>query len=255
VCAKVRGESGGPGGTPKFARYCPASISVCWACCSLLSTCCWASSFCSWVCCSESESAWSWFNSFRIQLILGVVKLILLLFLLLLLLRLRGVEVVIVIGWRDVVAIPGEVLQRLHRRREVLGKGAGRKGRGIGTGGGIGPSWAESSVPADTDATAISLVPGGKTSTNASAAMIAGTATTACSRRERLRARTAALTSQRLIRRSTPVAIAHSAAVSGDTAQIELCPRYEHITDPLKLRAGARRLLGRASVLTHWFGV
>jgi hypothetical protein len=67
----------------------------------------------------------------RIQLVLGLVKLILLLlFLLLLLLRLRGVEVVIVIGWRDVVAIPGEVLERLHRRREVLGKGAGRKGRG-----------------------------------------------------------------------------------------------------------------------------
>jgi len=161
----------------------------------------------------------------RIQLVLGLVKLILLLlFLLLLLLRLRGVEVVIVIGWRDVVAIPGEVLQRLHRRREVLGKGAGRKGRGIGTGGGIGPSGAESSVPTDADATAISLVPGGKTSTNASAAMIAGTATTACSRRERLRARTAALTSQRLIRPSTPVAIAHSAAVSGDTPRLS-CAR------------------------------
>ena len=45
---------------------------------------------------------------------MGLVKLILLLFLPLLLLRLRRVEVVIVIGWRDVVAIPSEVLQRLH---------------------------------------------------------------------------------------------------------------------------------------------
>jgi hypothetical protein len=148
----------------------------------------------------------------------------LLLFLLLLLPRLRGVEVVIVIGWRDVVAIPGEVLQRLHRRREVLARGPGGRGGGIGTGGGIGPLGAESSVPTDADATAISLVPGGKTSTNASAAMIAGTATTACSRRERLRARTAALTSQRLIRPSTPVAIAHSAAVSGPLPRLS-CAR------------------------------
>jgi hypothetical protein len=61
----------------------------------------------------------------RIQLVLGLVKLILLLlFLLLLLLGLRGVEVVIVIGRRDVVAIPDEVFQRLGRRREVLGDGS-----------------------------------------------------------------------------------------------------------------------------------
>ena len=158
----------------------------------------------------------------RVQLVLLLVKLILLqLFLLLPPLLLRGVGIVIIgigigIGWCDVAAIPGEVLQRLERGRDVRsgGSGAGGPGGPGGAGGGIGASGTESCV--DADATAISPVPGGKTSTNARKPTTAATPTTACTCRTRMRllARTAVFTSRTLVPPAAPVSMTHGPAAS-----------------------------------------
>ena len=87
----------------------------------------------------------------------------------------------------------------------------------LGAGGSVGGirfSGAESSVRNVPDATVISLAPGCRTWTNASRAMMAAAARTACRRRERLLAPTAVLTSRKLISPSKPVAITHGAGLS-----------------------------------------
>ena len=150
-----------------------------------------------------------------LQLGLLVVLLFLLLFVLFLLLLFfllsRGVVgLVIAVIWGSVVSAAVETW--------AAGGGAtgGGAGAPLGAGGsvcGIRLSGAESSVRNVPDATVISFAPGRRTWTNASRAMMAAAASTACTRRARLLAPTAILRSRTLISRSESVAITHGAGL------------------------------------------